>query len=159
MTVRFRRLPTIAGIVALTTLVAACGDDSQTADSADSAADDDGATPTGARTVDVAMEDIKFDQPTLTVRTGDTIDFRFINTGQVPHDAFVGDTAAQMEHETEMAEMGDAGGHDEEETAVVVQPGDSGELSYTFTEPGTYEVGCHQPGHYAAGMKIDVTVQ
>jgi uncharacterized cupredoxin-like copper-binding protein len=149
------RLPLIAGIVALAALAGACGDDSQTAESA---AADGGTTPTGSRTVNVAMEDIKFDQPILTVRTGDTIDFRFINTGQIPHDAFVGDTAAQMEHETEMAEMGDAGGHDGEEPAVVVQPGDSGELSYTFTEPGTYEVGCHQPGHYAAGMKIDVTV-
>lgn len=148
-------LPLIAGIVAVAALAGACGDDSQTAVSA---AVDGGATPTGSTTVDIAMEDIKFEQATLTVRTGDTIDFRFTNIGQVPHDAFVGDTAAQMEHETEMAEMGDAGGHDEEEAAVVVQPGDSGELSYTFDEPGTYEVGCHQPGHYAAGMKIDVTV-
>ena len=40
-----------------------------------------------------------------------------------------------------------------------VQPGESGDLSYTFTEPGSYQVGCHQPGHYAAGMKIDVTVE
>ncbi len=46
-----------------------------------------------------------------------------------------------------------------EEAAIVVQPGDSGELSYAFSEPGTYRVGCHQPGHYAAGMKIDVTVE
>ena len=41
----------------------------------------------------------------------------------------------------------------------MVQPGELGELSYTFSEPGSYEVGCHQPGHYAAGMKIDVTVK
>lgn len=28
---------------------------------------------------------------------------------------------------------------------IVVQPGDSRELSYTFKEPGTLQVGCHQP--------------
>ena len=46
-----------------------------------------------------------------------------------------------------------------EEAAIVLQPGESGELSYTFDLPGTYQIGCHQPGHYAAGMKIEVTVE
>ena len=105
------------------------------------------------------MEDIKFDQTTLTVKTGETIDFRFTNTGQIPHDAFIGDAAAQMEHDDEMAHMGDASTHSMGEAAVTVQPGAAGQLSYTFTEPGTYEVGCHQPGHYGAGMKIEVTVE
>ncbi len=156
MTHTVRRLPLIAGIVAMTALVAACG---QTRESDSAATVDAGVDPAGARTVDIAMEDIKFDQTTLTVKTGETIDFRFTNTGQIPHDAFIGDAAAQMEHDTEMAEMGEASEHPMEEAAVVVQPGDSGELSYIFTEPGTYEVGCHQPGHYGAGMKIDVTVE
>ena len=157
MTVRFRRLPTIAGIVALTTLVAACGDDSQAANSNANVGDD--ATSPDARTVEVAMEDIKFNQTSLTVEAGETIDFRFANNGKVPHDAFIGDTAAQMDHEDEMAQMDNTGGHTVEEAAIVLQPGDSGELRYTFSEPGTYEVGCHQPGHYAAGMRIDVTVE
>lgn len=105
------------------------------------------------------MEDIKFDQPTLTVKAGETIEFRFVNNGKIAHDAFVGDVEAQMEHDAEMAELGDAGGHPMEEAAIVVQPGDSGELSYTFSEAGSFQVGCHQPGHYAAGMKIDVIVE
>lgn len=107
----------------------------------------------------MAMEDIKFDQTTLTVKNGETIDFRFVNDGKVADDAFIGDLEAQMEHDAEMAEMGDASGHPMEEAAIVVQPGDTGELSYTFSEPGTYQAGCHQPGHYAAAMKIDVTVE
>ena len=152
MTHLVRRLPLIAGIVALAALVAACG---QTREPGSAAT----VSPAGARTVDIAMEDIKFDRTTLTVKTGETIDFRFTNTGQIPHDAFIGDAAAQMEHGAEMGEMGDASEHPMEQAAVVVQPGDSGELSYTFTQAGTYEVGCHQPGHYGAGMKIDVTVE
>jgi heme/copper-type cytochrome/quinol oxidase subunit 2 len=46
-----------------------------------------------------------------------------------------------------------------DDAAITLQPGVSGELAYTFDQPGTYEVGCHQPGHYAAGMKIDVIVE
>ena len=149
-----RRLPLLVGLVALTTLVAACGETRQSS----STNVGDGAV-TGARTVDVAMEDIEFDQTTLTVKTGETIDFRFTNTGQIAHDAFIGDDAAQMDHEAEMGEMGDAEGHGMQEGAIALQPGESGQLSYTFSEPGTFEVGCHQPGHYAAGMKIDVTVE
>ena len=155
MTLRVRRLPLIVGTVALTTLIAACGASSQSGSTGNVDQDD---APTSPRTVEVIMEDIKFDQPTLTVAAGETIDFRFTNDGKVPHDAFIGDAAAQMDHAAEMTEMGDAGGHAMEEAAIVVQPGDSGELSYTFDQPGTYQVGCHQPGHYAAGMKIDVTV-
>lgn len=156
MSLRVRHLPLLAGAAALVTLVAACGGSSPSAATANGG---DEATLGEARTVEVAMEDIKFDQTTLTVKTGETIDFRFVNDGKVPHDAFIGDVDAQMEHDAEMAEMGDASGHPMEEAAIVVQPGDSGELSYTFSEPGTYQVGCHQPGHYAAGMKIDVTVE
>jgi uncharacterized cupredoxin-like copper-binding protein len=151
-----RRIPLIAGALALATLVAACGD-SRESDTA--ATVGTGTTPAGQRTVDIAMEDIKFDQTSLTVKRGDTIDFRFTNTGQIPHDAFIGDDAAQMDHEAEMAQMGGAGGQHMEDAAIVVQPGESGRLSYTFAEPGTYEVGCHQPGHYGAGMKIQVTVE
>lgn len=152
MSLRFPRLRVLAGAVALASLLAACG----TSRSSVSTDEVDGE---GSRTIKIAMEDIRFDQTALTVKAGETIDFRFTNNGNVDHDAYIGDEAAQMEHEAEMAEMGDAEGHHMDESAIVVQPGESGDLSYTFNEPGTYQVGCHQPGHYAAGMKIDITVE
>lgn len=152
---RVHRLHLIPAVLAMTILVAACGEGAQSSSTPNVA---DG-TATGQRTVEVAMEDMKFVQAALTVQAGETIDFRFTNNGQVAHDAFVGDNAAQMEHETEMAKMGDTRNHAQEEGAIVLQPGESDELSYTFSEAGTYEVGCHQPGHYAAGMKMDVTVE
>lgn len=154
MTLRVRHLLPLAGMAALVTLVAACGGTGQSS----SAADVDG-TSSSSRTVEVAMEDIKFDPTSLTVKAGETIDFLFVNNGKVTHDAFIGDAAAQMDHDTEMADMGDMGTHSMDEAAITVQPGDSGELSYTFDQPGTIQIGCHQPGHYAAGMKIDITVE
>jgi uncharacterized cupredoxin-like copper-binding protein len=41
---------------------------------------------------------------------------------------------------------------------ITVDPGKTGELTHTFDRTGTVEIGCHQPGHYAAGMKLAVTV-
>jgi uncharacterized cupredoxin-like copper-binding protein len=53
------------------------------------------------------------------------------------------------------------GGHgsgDDDQNALTLDPGKQGELIYTFDGTGPLEIGCHQPGHYAAGMKIAVTV-
>ena len=50
----------------------------------------------------------------------------------------------------------DKGGDDAE--ALTVQPGKTGRLTHTFDWPGTFEIRCHQPGHYATGMKVAVTV-
>ena len=55
--------------------------------------------------------------------------------------------------------MADDAAMDEEgEAAVEVAPGETATLVYTFDEPGTLLIGCHVPGHYAAGMKGTITV-
>lgn len=145
----------VPAVVALATLTIACGN----TDSGNASGSPDGGpeAPAGS-VVDVVMHDIRFDPSTLTLPVGETISFRFTNNGRITHDAFVGDLAAQQEHEAQMAHAGHGGGHADDADAVTVEPGEQGELSHTFTEPGEYEVGCHQPGHYAAGMKIIVTV-
>lgn len=118
-----------------------------------------------ARTVPIEMVDVAFNPEALEVRQGETVRFVFTNTGGVAHDAFIGNAAAQDEHEREMrdAEDGDGahGGHadDDEGDAITVEPGGTGELTHTFDEPGELEIGCHQTGHYAAGMTIAVTVR
>jgi uncharacterized cupredoxin-like copper-binding protein len=112
------------------------------------------------RVVDIEMRDNRFVPDEVSVDAGETIGFRFHNEGEVSHDAFVGDKRAQREHERQAKAGGD--GHDHEETndeAVTVGPGDTGSLTHTFAEAGTYEIGCHQPGHYADGMVARVTVR
>jgi uncharacterized cupredoxin-like copper-binding protein len=42
---------------------------------------------------------------------------------------------------------------------VQVQPGGYAELSYQFRAPGTLILGCHEPGHYAAGMRATFEVR
>ena len=141
--------------LAISTVLAACGGGSST-------------TASGS-TIKIAMKDIAFDPTTVQVRRGDTVSFEFKNTGAVVHEAFIGDQAAQDSHAMEMSaggmsstdSMGEhGGGHGAEGSEMVtVDPGKTGTLSYTFATAGTFIIGCHQPGHYEAGMKVTVTVQ
>jgi len=116
------------------------------------------------RTVDVDMVDIAFEPTVLTATAGEQVRFVFRNRGSAVHDAFIGDRGSQDGHEREMrqAEQGNhGGGHQDDgtdEDALTLDPGKKGELVHTFDGSGTVEIGCHQPGHYAAGMKITVTV-
>jgi uncharacterized cupredoxin-like copper-binding protein len=97
-----RHFVLIAAAGVLATVVTACGGSTE---SVPTATNDATAASPGSRTVDIAMEDIKYDQTTLTLRAGETIDFRYTNAGKIAHDAFIGDADAQMKHEKEMAEM------------------------------------------------------
>jgi uncharacterized cupredoxin-like copper-binding protein len=118
-----------------------------------------GAAAVPGRTIDVDMMDIAYEPKTLSVQRGEPVEFVFHNKGTIAHDAFIGDTAAQAGHEKEMQEKGSmAGGHGMGDTAVTVEPGQTGRLTHTFDRAGSVEIGCHQPGHYAAGMKVAVTV-
>lgn len=109
------------------------------------------------RTLEVEMVDIAFRPTSINATKGERVRFVFTNTGKVVHDAFIGDRAAQDEHEREAA-SGD-GGHGHGDTGgVTVKAGAKGELEYTFDKAGTFEIGCHEPGHYQAGMKITVQV-
>lgn len=39
-----------------------------------------------------------------------------------------------------------------------MEPGKSGELRHTFDDAGPLVIGCHEPGHYAVGMRVTLTV-
>jgi uncharacterized cupredoxin-like copper-binding protein len=142
------------GAIALT--FAACGgddDDSETASGE--------ATDTPARVVEIEMSDkLRFTPDRLEVTGGETIKFVFKNTGKLVHDAVIGDSHIQQEHETGAATDE---GHDdhhggEKPPYVQVAPGTTEELTYKFTTPGEILIGCHQIGHWAAGMKITIGV-
>ena len=86
--------------------------------------------------------------------------FEVHNTGQIVHSFVLGDEEAQTEHEAEMQEMSSEGGameHSEPNT-LDVDPGATSSITWHFTEPGEVLYGCHQPGHYDAGMKGTITV-
>jgi uncharacterized cupredoxin-like copper-binding protein len=118
-----------------------------------------GASPTAQRAVEIEMRDVAFSPAQLSINRGETIKLVFHNTGAAVHDAFIGDESAQRAHESEMRAMDEdmqrmhSDSHSE---AVTVEPGQTATLVHTFNRAGRFVIGCHQPGHYAAGMKIAV---
>jgi uncharacterized cupredoxin-like copper-binding protein len=135
----------LAGVVAVVLLVAAgCGGG--------------GEEKTG-RQVAVTMRDLEFDPDRLEVKAGETIEFVFTNAGQAEHEAVIGDQKLQLSQEHN-GSSGHAGGHkgSEKVPRVVLSPGRTGKLTYTFDEAGEMFIGCHVPGHWPAGMKLAVTV-
>jgi uncharacterized cupredoxin-like copper-binding protein len=142
----------ILGSLAAAMVVGGCGGGSKDSMSHDKADAD-------TRTVEVEMRDIAYAPTALAVRAGETVQFVFRNTGEIPHDAFLGDEAAQAEHEKEMRGGGGGmGDHSIENDAITVQPGTSGAFTHKFAPGESLVIGCHQAGHYQAGMKLALTV-
>ncbi len=139
---------TLVGVVSVL-LIAACGGDDDI--NANEVPDGDAGTA-----IEVEMRDIAFSPTSIDVEAGDTVRFVFTNTGKLTHEAYIGDAAAQEDHADEMASMGgmDHGGDD----VLTVEPGKTGELTYTFDDAGTVQIGCHEPSHFEAGMVMDVAV-
>ena len=133
--------------------------------------------PGDGRTVDVVMTDMAFSPATIEVNEGETVTFTFRNDGTVDHEAAFGDLAAQLAHPEEMADAADhdmddmtmddmsmddmdmdgTAGHDGMHV-VTVAPGSSIEVTHTFDRAGETMIGCHEPGHWEAGMQLDVIV-
>lgn len=110
------------------------------------------------RVIEIQTTDtLTFEPADITVAPGETVTFRLVNEGNLVHDFTLGDQATQDEHEEEMAEMGDMA--HEEPNVATIPAGETAELTWTFGEAGTVIVGCHQPGHYAAGMTARITVE
>jgi uncharacterized cupredoxin-like copper-binding protein len=126
---------------------------------------------------------LRFDPDLIEVTAGETIEFVLTNPTSVAHDFTVGDLEAQEAHEAQMAAgmdhdedmdmADDDADHDEDmdmadddadhahgeasapglPAPVSVEPGETVSVLGTFAEPGDVLIGCHEPGHWAAGMK------
>ena len=88
-----------------------------------------------------------------TFRVGETYIFAVGNEGAAVHE-FVIEPAGKVD-EPLKAEVN---GKEQESEIEDIAPGETGELEWTFTEPGRYQFACHIPGHYEAGMVIEVEV-
>lgn len=101
-------------------------------------------------------DDMRFSEPVLNFRRGETVRFLITNVGQVHHEFTVGDAAAMQAHAAMMKRMPQM--KHASENALSVDPGEEKELIWTFTQRGVFEAACHLPGHYEAGMKAVVNV-
>jgi len=110
------------------------------------------------RTIRIAALDaMRYDKTDLHVRAGETVRFVVTNKGKLRHEFVIGDAAEQREHAQMMKAMPDMAMHDDA-NGVVLNPGQTKTLIWHFASPGVVELGCHEPGHYEAGMVSRVIV-
>ncbi|MBF6038058.1 cupredoxin family protein [Pseudomonas sp. P154a] len=132
------------------------------------------------RSVEVVMGDMSFTPKAIDIKAGETIRFVLVNKGQLLHEFNLGDAAMHAKHQQEMLQMQQSGmltpngmkemdhgamaGMDhgmmkhDDPNSVLVEPGKTAELTWTFTKASSLEFACNIPGHYQAGMVGKLTV-
>ena len=135
------------------------------------------------RSIEVAMGDMSFDPKTIQIKAGETVRFVLVNKGQLLHEFNLGDAAMHARHQQEMLQMQQSGmltptgmkemSHDmagmdhaamghgmkhDDPNSVLVEPGKTAELTWTFSKATRLEFACNIPGHYQAGMVGKLTV-
>jgi len=132
------------------------------------------------RTVTVVTRDNLFEPENIAVKAGETVRFVIRNEGAFVHEFNIGTAAMHAAHQKEMMMMVehgalepdrinrermkmDMGGgmtmaHDDP-NSVLLEPGQSAEIVWTFTKTADLEFACNVPGHYDAGMVGKLSVR
>lgn len=129
------------------------------------------------RTVEVDMGDIFFKQKSIEVHPGETIRFVLRNKGSLLHEFNIGKADAHVAHQKEMESMFQNGtltptgagqmaggeGHNmggmkmvgmehNDPNSILIEPGATKEIIWTFTKSTGLQFACNIPGHYQSGM-------
>jgi uncharacterized cupredoxin-like copper-binding protein len=107
----------------------------------------------GLVTVEVPVENSRFELEDLRVYEGTMVRFVLDNRDPINHELVVGTDAVHRRHErgTEQA-------HPPVPGEVSVGPNETASTIYTFDSVGTVEYMCHLPGHVDYGMVGEIEV-
>lgn len=132
-----------------------------------------------SRTLTMTMYDNYFEPEELVIAAGETIRFVVINEGQLVHEFNLASAEMHARHQEEMMMMVDHGVlgadhinedmmsmtmgdgqdmHHDHANSVLLEPGDTAEVIWTFNGDARLEFACNVPGHYDAGMVGDIEV-
>ena len=110
------------------------------------------------RTIAISMSDaMRFSPASVSVRKGDTVRFVVTNSGKVKHEWVLGSADELKEHAALMQKFPEMEHADANQLSVA--PGKTGEIVWQFTDAGTVNFACLQPGHFEAGMRGTVVVK
>ena len=133
-----------------------------------------------SRTITVEMYDNYYEPESIIVSPGETVRFVVENKGNLVHEFNIGTPEMHEGHQEEMMMMVEHGviqggkpNHDmmsmdmgngktmkhDDPNSVLLEPGQSKEVVWKFTEKGDIEFACNVPGHYQAGMYGDVNFE
>jgi uncharacterized cupredoxin-like copper-binding protein len=96
-----------------------------------------------SQTLDITLADFSVAISPTTVKAGQPITFVVTNSGAVMHEMVLemaGDDDVPLAADGVESEIED------------IAPGATAEMTWTITEPGTYQLACHVPGHFEQGM-------
>lgn len=128
---------------------------------------DTGGHPASATQISVTVvaKDGLFEPSLVQVKSGQTLKFVVRNESNLVHEFTIGDESKQLEHRREMARLFEKGAvrfdkvntmviHEHGHTnSVLIAPGQTGEVIWTFADSQTIVFGCNVPGHYESGMR------
>lgn len=112
------------------------------------------------RTIEVVMSETDDGQMIYTpadfdIKKGETVRFSVINKGELEHEFILDTIESNAMHKQAMAKQMES---HKSPNAITLEPGQEGEIIWTFGNPGTFEVACLIPGHYESGMFGKVAV-
>ncbi|MDF1721357.1 MAG: cupredoxin domain-containing protein [Minwuia sp.] len=123
-----------------------------------------------SRTIAVTMRDNFYEPEKLELKEGETIRFVVTNKGEFVHEFNIGTAAMHAAHQEEMMAMMESGvlgvdriNHEkmnhgshgmkhDDPNSVLLEPGQTAEIIWTFPAHATLEFACNVPGHYQSGM-------
>ena len=125
------------------------------------------------RTIEIVMYDNYYEPEEIEVKEGETIRFVVKNAGELVHEFNIATPEMHVAHAPEMQMMVDHGvieadkinweaakqmqakmghGMHDEPNSLLLEPGKSGEMVWTFPKHATLQFACNVPGHYHTGM-------
>jgi len=131
------------------------------------------------RTIEIVMYDNYYEPEEIAVAGGETIHFVVRNEGALVHEFNIATAAMHEAHAPEMMMMVDHGvlkpdhvdweaaqmmqetmghGMHHEPNSILLEPGESGEVVWTFPAEADLEFACNIPGHYDAGMMGEISI-
>lgn len=114
---------------------------------------------TDPEAIQIKLGEFFFAPGSLSVPVGTPVIFSVTNPGVIDHELVIGDAHVQDEAEEAMrsasghAAHGATGHHADDVPSIYLRPGESGEITVTFSKKGELLIGCHVPGHWTAGMR------
>nr|WP_275098394.1 cupredoxin family protein [Sedimenticola hydrogenitrophicus] len=116
-----------------------------------------GESAQASRTIEVTMDDnMRFTPSNIRVNKGETVRFFLKNQGKVAHELVIGTQDEFNKHAAMMRQM--PGMKHTEANLINLNSGQSGALVWQFTQSGSVDFACLQPGHREAGMVGKVAV-
>ena len=129
------------------------------------------------RTIEIKMGDNFYEPEEISIKKGETVQFKIINAGEFVHEFNIGTAAMHAAHQEEMMMMMEHGVLEADKinrdmmkmdmgngktmehsdpNSVLLEPNETAEVIWKFADDAELEFACNVPGHYASGMMGEV---